>query len=135
VLPVVIYLKIKNMKQLLNKIEEKQSELGHLREELNQLGKSQFNGLVGKFFSLSATEMIKVTDISYVDEISVNVECLTIYGGKNNGGRIEFRIADDRYLTFNDINEKRITEVTRERFIEFLYESFEVTKEFATEQI
>lgn len=123
------------MKQLLNKIEEKQSELGHLREELNQLGKSQFNGLVGKFFSLSATEMIKVTDISYVDEISVNVECLTIYGGKNNGGRIEFRIADDRYLTFNDINEKRITEVTRERFIEFLYESFEVTKEFATEQI
>lgn len=123
------------MKQLLDKIKEKQSELEQLREELNQLGKSKYNGLVGKFFSLSATEMIKVTDISYVDDSAVNVECLTIYGGKHNGGRIEFRIADDRYLMFVDIDEKRITEVTREIFIEFLHESFEVTKEIATELV
>jgi len=119
------------MKQLLDKIKEKQSELEQLREELNQLGKSKYNGLVGKFFSLSATEMIMVTDILYVDDSAVSVECLTIYGGKHSGGRIEFHIADDRYLKFVDIDEKRMIEVTRERFIEFLYESFDVTKEVA----
>lgn len=123
------------MKKLLEKIDKKQSELAKLREELNELGKSKYNGLIGKFFKLSGTEMIKVTDILFVDEQCVNVECLAIYGGKHNGGRIEFKIADDRYLVFNDIDENRITEVTREKFIEFLNEAFEETKKVATELV
>ena len=116
------------MKELIEKIEQKISELDQLREQLNELGKSKYNGLLGKFFKLSATEMIKVTGILYVDDTSVNVECLTIYGGKSNNGRLQFESYNDCYLTFDDIDEKKIIEVSREQFIDFLTESFEETK-------
>ena len=122
-------------KELLSKIKEKQSELEQLREELNQFRKSKYNALLGKFFMLSATEMIKVTEILGVDDFDVNVECLTIYGGKLNGGRIEFQIYDDRYLKLTDIDENRLKEVTKEQFLEFLHESLDVTKEIATEMV
>jgi hypothetical protein len=121
------------MKELIEKIEQKEKELSTLREELSELGKSKYAYLIGKFFSLSATEMIKITGINYVDDTNVNIECLRMFGGKHGNGQIDFKINDDYYLYFVDIEEKRINEVSRERFVEFMYQSFEETTKVATE--
>lgn len=117
------------MDKLLFKIKEKESELDNLREEYSKIVKLKYEHIIGKFFSLSATEMIKITDISDTDNNSICVECLTICGGKYERGRIEFRIYDNRWIKFSDIDDGLISQVSRDEFINFLYKSFEYTKE------
>lgn len=123
-----------NMKEI-NKIKEqidkKELELSILRKELNDNGKRKYYYLIGKFYKLSATEMIKITDVNYIDHIGINFKCIRIYSNDN----IEIILDDNYKLFFVDIEEKRITEVSKEMFIEFMYSSFDQTSKIINEII
>lgn len=122
---------MKEINKIKEKIDKKELELSILRKELNDNDKRKYDYLIGKFYKLSATEMIKITDVNYVDHIGVNFNCIRIYSNDN----IEIILDDNYKISFIDIEEKRITEVSKEMFIEFMYRSFDETTKIINEII
>ena len=122
---------MKEINKIKEKIDKKELEISILRNELNEIGKRKYVYLIGKFYKLSATEMIKITDVNYVNHIGVNFDCIRIYSNDN----IEIILDDNYNLFFVDIEEKRITEVSKEMFIKFMYSSFDETSKIINEII
>jgi hypothetical protein len=121
--------------KLLHKIKETKNELNKLNHELNEFNKNKYSFIIGKFFSLSATEIIKVIDIINVDYDYIYVECLSVYGGECNLGNIEINISDYRNLKINDIDENRIIEISKDQFIKCINESLDLTKNIVLSSI
>jgi len=113
-----------NIEDIAEQIKEKQTELGLLKKQLQEVAKSKYEYLLGKYFQLAGTSYIKVTGIEDCDGSSVTVICLKITGGKYCSGRMEFDDDDYYDLDIRDIDNKNITEVTREKFVEHFYDSF-----------
>jgi hypothetical protein len=118
------------MEAIIKEIERKKAELLKLNKKLDDAGKAKYNFLIGKCYSLAATCKIKVINIMSIDERynSINIECIRIQGGKHDKGRIEVDINGDYDLSFCDIDEKCITEISQEKFMEFLFEALEETR-------
>lgn len=123
--------KIYDIEALKGQIIKKVAELKELRNNLENAEKAKLNFLIGKYYETSATSVIKITGINYIDDKSVNVDCKSVYGGKHCDGRIEVNILDEYSITIDDIEENSLREITQEQFNEFLLESIEITrKEF-----
>jgi len=123
------------MEKILNKIKENQLEIISLKDELNQLAIIKYNYLIGKYYILAATEFIKITDINYVENNNLHIECIRIFGGKHSSGEIRIDINFDYDLNINDINSNYLSEITKESFIKFVHESFDETNKVITELI
>ena len=117
---------------ILKQIEIAKKELMCLKSELEREGLKKYQYLIGKYYSLAVTCKIKITDIYSVDDHynSISIECIRIQGGKSDCGRIEIKQCDDYSLSFIDIDEERITEITKEQFISFLEEALNETKQY-----
>jgi hypothetical protein len=121
--------------KLLNQIKEKKDELSSLKAQLEKEGLKMYENLIGKYYCLAATCYIKIKSIEYITTNSVNVECVRIQGGKHDAGRIHIDPFDAYELSFNDINEGLITEVSQDRFILFLEEVLNETRKQTLETI
>lgn len=117
--------------EILKQIEKKEQEIKVLKSQLEKKALSEYDYLNGKFFSLAATCQIKVTKILSLDTHykCLSIECIRIQGGKHDRGRIEINPNDDYDLSLNEIDEGMITEISKERFISFLEEAFNTTRE------
>ena len=111
------------IQEILNQIKEKERELEELNSRLESEGLERYKFLIGKFYRLAATCYINVTGINYLNERSVNIECLKIQGGKYDGGHIEVTYSDDYNLKFSDIEEESLSEITRSQFLLFAEEA------------
>jgi len=115
--------------ELLAKIKNKKDEISKLESIVLKEGLKKYEYLIGKYYLLAATCYIKVTNIDYIDDYGVNIECIKIQGGKHDAGHIEVNLHDDYALRFVDIDEERITEISKERFLIFLDEALNSTKD------
>ena len=112
-----------NIETITEQIKEKQKEVVSLKKQLSDTAKSKYDYLIGKYFKIAGTCCIKINGIEDCDGYWVSVRCLKITGGKYCLGRMEFD-DDSHDLDIRDIDNKNITEVTREKFIEHFYDSF-----------
>lgn len=115
------------MELILKQIKE---NLAELESTLQKEGLKKYNYLIGKYYSLSVTCKIKIIRIYSIDSNydCLEIECVRIQGGKSDCGRIEVS-QDDYILSLIDIDENRITEITKDQFISFLEEALETTKQ------
>jgi hypothetical protein len=113
--------------KLIKQIEEKQLEVNNLKLELEKLNNHEYTNLIGKCYKLSASSVIKLTSVGYVENNKVNFECIKIYGGEHACGAISVDMNDDCFLNIKDINDGYIKEITNEEFIIFLNKAFDKT--------
>lgn len=118
------------IEELQEQIKQKRNEISDLNYLINEVGKEKYKFLIGKCYRLASTSCIKIIDIISIEDRydSVCVECIKIQGGKYDCGKIEVTIKDDYNLRFIDIDEQRITEISKEKFSEFLEEALSFTR-------
>ena len=114
--------------ELLKQIKQKRDEVRQLEILIEKEGIKKYSFLVGEYYCLAATCYIKVLKIECIGDYGITVDCIRIQGGKHDGGRIDVDLSESYDLSFVDINEKRITKITKDKFESFLEEALNETK-------
>ncbi len=117
--------------EILDKIKEKKAELNGLNNLLKQASLNEYSYLIGKYYKLAATSCIYIESLGYVGDGYVNVNCINIQGGKYDGGKLKINQTDDYEFRIIDI--PRLTEITKEKFLEFLDEAIGKSKQVTIE--